>query len=82
MVYSNRVHTQCTTTTLDGSTKIRYFAVPTTDAKLADRLLTIGTTTLVSGRRLIAGYTGGDTSGNSFGCLAKDCRKLVYFGME
>ena len=82
MVFSNRVHAQCTTTTLDGKTNVRYFAVPTSDAKLADRLLTIGTTTLVSGRRFIAGYTSGDVSGNSFGCLPKDCRTLKYFGIE
>jgi len=82
VVFGNRVHCQCTTTTPDGSSNIRYFAVPTTDAKLADRLLTIGTTALVSGRRFIAGYTSGDASGNSFGCNSKDCRKLTYFGME
>lgn len=82
VVFGNRVHCQCTTTTPDGSANIRYFAVPTTDAKLADRLLTIGTTALVSGRRFIAGYNSGDTSGNSFGCNSNDCRKLTYFGME
>lgn len=83
VVFSNRVHCQCTTTTPDGSSTIRYFAVSTTaDAKVADRLLTIGTTTLVSGRRFIAGFTNGDVSGSSFGCNANDCRKLTYFGME
>jgi hypothetical protein len=82
VVYTNRIHCQCTTTTTDGSSVIRYFAVPTTDAKLADRLLTIGTTALVSGRRFIAGYNSGDVSGNAFGCKANDCRKLMYFGME
>lgn len=82
VVFGNRVHCQCAITTQDGSAKIRYFAVPTADAKLADRLLAIGTTALVSGRRLIAGYTAGDVSGNSFGCGSNDCRKLAYFGME
>ncbi len=83
VVFSNRVHCQCTTTTPDGSSNIRYFAVATAaDAKLADRLLTIGTTTLVSGRRFIAGFTNGDVSGSSFGCNSSDCRKLTYFGME
>jgi len=82
VVFGNRVHCQCTTTTSDGPAKIRYFAVPTTDAKLADRLLTIGTTALVSGRRFIAGYTKGDTSGSSFNCNSNDCRKLTYFGIE
>lgn len=82
VVYSNRVHCQCTTTTPDGSSNIRYFAVSTADAKLADRLLTIGTTSLVSSRRFIAGFTNGDVSGSSFGCNSNDCRKLTYFGME
>ena len=81
-VYGNHIHCECTTTTPDGSNTIRFFAVSTADAKLADRLLTIGTTALVSGRRFIAGFTNGDVSGNSFGCYAKDCRKLTYFGME
>lgn len=82
MVYGSRVHCQCTTTTPDGSSNIRYFAVSTADAKLADRLLTIGTTTLVSGRRFVAGYTSGDVSGSSFGCGSSDCRKLTSFGIE
>jgi hypothetical protein len=81
-VYGNRIHCECTTTVPDGSDTIRFFAVPTADAKLADRLLTIGTTALVSGRRFIAGFKDGDVSGNSFDCLAKDCRKLTSFGME
>jgi len=82
MVYANRIHVQCTTTTLDGSSNIRYFAVSAADAKLADRLLTIGTTALVSGRRFIGGFTNGDVSGTSFNCSAGDCRKLTSFGIE
>jgi hypothetical protein len=82
VVYGNRIHCQCTTTTPDGSSNFRYFAVSTADAKLADRLMTIGTTTLVSGRRFIAGYTSGDVSGSSFGCNPADCRKLTSFGIE
>jgi hypothetical protein len=82
VVYSNRIHCQCTTTTPDGSSNIRYFAVSTADAKLADRLMTICTTILISGRRFIAGYTSGDVSGSSFGCGSSDCRKLNSFGIE
>ena len=82
VVFGNRVHCQCTTTTLDGGSNIRYFAVSTADAKAADRLLAVGTTTLVSGRRFIAGYASGDVSGASFGCSANDCRKLNFFGIE
>lgn len=82
VVYSTRVHCQCKTTTPDGTASIRYFAVSTADAKLADRLITIGTTALVSGRQFIAGFTAGDTSGASFGCGPSDCRKLTSFGVE
>ena len=82
MVFGNRIHVQCTSTTTDGTAAIRYFAVATTDAKLADRLLTVGTTALVSGRRFVAGFTNGDTSGSAIGCNVSDCRKLTYFGME
>jgi hypothetical protein len=80
-VFNDRVHCRCKTTTVDGSETIYFFAVPTADAKLADRLLTIGTTAVVSGRRFIAGFTNGDTSGANFGCKGA-CRKLTYFGLE
>jgi hypothetical protein len=82
VVFGNRIHCQCTTTTPDGSSNIRYFAVSTADAKLADRVMTVCMTILASGRRFIAGYTSGDTSGSSFGCSASNCRKLNSFGME
>ncbi len=82
MVFSNRVHCQCKTATTDGTATIRFFAVPTSDVKLADRLLSVGTTALVSNRVFIATYSAGDTSGNNFGCGPTDCRKLVWFGIE
>jgi hypothetical protein len=84
-VYPERIHCQCTTTTPDGTSNIRYFAVSTKDAKTADRLLTVCLTVLVSGRRFIADYTKGDVSGGGpggFNCAANDCRKLKIFGME
>jgi hypothetical protein len=82
VVYKDRIHCRCATTTKDGSNDIRFFAVSTADAKLADRMLTVATTALVSGRRFIAGFTNSDTTGTNFGCNASDCRKLTYFGTE
>lgn len=85
-VYSNRVHVRCTTRTVDqmpdGTRDIYYFAVPTSDAVLADRFMTVGMTALVSGRRFVVHYTSGDTSGTSFGCEAHDCRKATIFGIQ
>jgi hypothetical protein len=82
VVWSNRVHVQCTTTTLDGRDSIRFFAVSTNNATVANRLMTIGTTTLVAGRRFIAIYQNGDTSGDDFDCIHEDCRRLIAFGIE
>jgi hypothetical protein len=44
--------------------------------------MTIGTTALVSGRRFIADFLSGDTSGAGFGCNANDCRRAAAFGIE
>jgi hypothetical protein len=82
VVWSNRVHVQCTTTTLDGRDSIRFFAVSTNNATVANRLMTIGTTTLVAGRRFIAIFNNGDTSGDAFDCIHEDCRRLTAFGIE
>lgn len=82
VVFSNRVHCQCKTTSADGSATIRYFAVATSDAVLADRLLSVGTTALVSSRVFIATYNAGDTSGSTWNCGATDCRRLTSFGIE
>lgn len=78
-VFNNRIHARCTTATSGG---IYFFAVPTSDATKANRLLTIGTTTLVSGRKFVAIFEPSDTSGVSFGCQADDCRALVGFAIE
>jgi hypothetical protein len=77
----NRVHCRCASATTDGSETIVFFAVSLADAKNADRMLTVATTALVSGRKFIAGFNDGDTSGANFGCKAS-CRTLTYFGIE
>ncbi len=68
-VFGNRIHVQCNESTTDGSSSIRYFAVSTSDQALSNRLLTIGTTAIVAGRRFIAYFDAGDVSGNGFGRL-------------
>jgi len=82
VVFKNRVHVQCTTTTLDGRDSIRFFAVSTNNATVANRLMTIGTTALVASRWFIATYDSGDTSGDAFDCIHEDCRRLTAFGIE
>jgi hypothetical protein len=78
-VFNNRIHARCTTATTGG---IYFFAVPTSDAAKANRLLTIGTTVLVSGRKFVAIFEPSDTTGTSFGCQADDCRALLGFAIE
>ncbi|MBM3744313.1 MAG: hypothetical protein FJW34_00775 [Acidobacteria bacterium] len=76
-VYANRIHVKCAQSHKDGAAVIWYWAVPVTDAQWANRFLSTSTTALVSGRKLVLQFTAGDTSGTSFGCLAKDCRKAL-----
>lgn len=73
-VYAERIHVRCSEPASDGSAAIWFWAMSTSDAQHANRFLSTTTTALVSGRKLIFGFTPGDTSGVSFGCLAHDCR--------
>ena len=73
----NRVHVRCTAAKADGSAQVFWFAVANTDSTLANRLLSLGTTAIVSGRPLSIDFTAGDTSGASFGCQSNDCRKAT-----
>jgi hypothetical protein len=78
-VFSNRIHVRCTTATVSG---IYFFALPTSDSVQANRLLTIGSTTLVSGRKFIATFYPDATTGAAWGCQTNDCRPLVAFGIQ
>lgn len=78
-VFSGRIHVRCTTMTAAG---IYFFALPTSNSVQANRLLTIGSTALVSGRKFVAIYDPGDTSGAAWGCQASDCRALLGFAIE
>ena len=80
-VFPGRVHVLCNDSP-PTHPQIRFFAVSTVDASFANRMLTLGTTAIVSGRRFIVEFSSGDTTGASFGCLVGDCRKAIGFGLE
>jgi len=73
-VFSNRIHVKATSDD-DG---ILYWAVPTTDSRFANRMLSLLLTAKASGKRVSVKYNPSDTSGTSFGCLAGDCRTILY----
>jgi len=72
-VFGNRVVVRCAAA-VGG---ILYFALPTTDAPHAARILSLLSTAHVAGRTLMLTYEPTDTSGPSFGCAANDCRLLL-----
>ena len=82
VVYPKHLHVVCSTHQTDAGSTIMYWAVPSADAQLANRFLAITSTALVSGRTLVLRYLPGDTSGQSFGCLAHDCRQVIMFGLR
>lgn len=73
-VFKSRIHTRCSSAAKDGTTNIWFWAVSTSDAQHANRFLSTASSALISGRKILFAYNSGDTSGKSFGCLAKDCR--------
>lgn len=80
MVYtaSPRLHVRCA----QAVGNIRYFAVSTSDAANASRVLSTISTATVAGRTLTILYDPNDKSGASLGCQENDCRliKAVGFG--
>jgi hypothetical protein len=74
--FSNRVHIRCVNSVRDPATgaNIFFFAVPTSNTALAQRVITLGGAALTSNRRLFIQFTDGDLSGTPFGCLSGDCR--------
>lgn len=73
-VFSNRIHVRATV--FNGS--IGYFAVPTTDARFANRLLSLFLTAKASGKRVAVVYNPSDTSGSAWGCQSGDCRTILW----
>src|SRR4051794_27371874 len=65
-VYTSRLHIQCSQPATDGTSSIRFFAVPTSDAVWANRFLTVMSSAVVAGRQVTVTFTPGDTSGASF----------------
>jgi hypothetical protein len=81
-VFANRIHIRCSASHSDGGSTIWFWAVPTSDAQWANRVLSTATTGMVAGRKLYLTFTPGDTSGQDFGCLAKDCRTITVIGLR
>jgi len=61
----------------DGADKIRYFAVPKSDADFARRFLNVIQTAITAGLVVQLQYSSGDTGG----CATTDCRKPWAFGL-
>jgi hypothetical protein len=75
-IKSGRVHVQCAAA-VNG---IRFFAVSTSDAANAARVLSTITTAQVAGRTLTILYDPADLSGASIGCQTNDCRLILAVG--
>jgi len=81
---ANRVHVHCTTSVSDG-TNVFYFAVPSYNAAYANRLMSLATTAISTGRPLLIQFNAGqnkDPQGVDFGCLATDCRNPWFFSLH
>lgn len=78
MTFPNRIHIRCATAV----SGIIFFAVGTSDAPNAARVLSILTTAQVAGRTLTILYEPNDLSGASIGCQNNNCRliRAVGFG--
>ncbi len=85
-LFTERVHIFCTTTTpiagapaLDPA--ITWFTVPTSpDSAAASRYMSLFQTSVITARPIWVLVDPADTSGNSFGCGASNCRRI--YGME
>jgi hypothetical protein len=76
MTYAARIHVRCAAS-VGG---IRYFALSTSDAANAARVLSVLTTAQVAGRTLTILYDPADISGAQIGCLVADCRLIQAAG--
>ncbi|MFD0363042.1 hypothetical protein ACFQZZ_16480 [Nocardia sp. GCM10030253] len=74
--YKDRVHVRCAAA-VGG---IRFFAVSTSDAAHAARILSVISTAQAAGRTLGIDYDPADTRGTSFGCQSHDCRTIISVG--
>ena len=74
-VFNNRVYVRCSAA-VGG---VSFFAVPTTDAPHAARMLSLLSTAHVAGRTLTLTYEADAAAGGgaSFSCAPADCRLLL-----
>lgn len=81
-VFANRIHVQCEFP-VDG--KFLFFAAPTLEPKFANRALSVILSAQMSGKVVTVVFDPlmepVDGSGNTFGCLANDCRRLLAISM-
>jgi hypothetical protein len=77
-VFSNRIHVKCSASVAGG---IWFFALSTSDAAHTNRMLTLFTTALASGRPLHIDYNPSTTAGTSLGCQSGDCRLVNWAAM-
>lgn len=75
-VFSSRVHIKCE----ESVAGIQYFALSTSDAAQAARVLSTISTATVAGRPVFVHYNPSDTSGAAIGCQVSDCRLIEGIG--
>ena len=73
-VFSNRIHVECT---VPANSRIRFFALGTSDSAHTARILTVLTMAHVHGKPLAIEYNPNDTSGAAIGCQTSDCRLIL-----
>lgn len=74
--FDNRVHVRCAAPVGN----IHFFAAPTSNYAYAARVLSTLSAAQVAGRTLDILYDPDDISGESFGCGALDCRRIIAVG--
>jgi hypothetical protein len=70
--FGERVHVRCQTS----DQGIYYFAVPSAQAELANRTLSIAGTAIAFNKSLMIYYDPA-VKGTEYGCAANDCRPLI-----
>ncbi len=73
-VFPERIHIRCT----QNFGGVIYFAVSTSNANFANRVLDVWKTGLTTGRQVGIDYNPSDLTGSSVGCLNQDCRIIRY----
>lgn len=74
---ASRIHVRCN----PGDGAIAFFALSVANANEANRVLSIASTALAIGKRLIIFYDPADLSGANVGCDNSDCRLIQAIAM-